>query len=761
MTEIGRGAFENCKSLTSITLPESVTEIGDCAFDECTSLKSITLPVGVTEIGESAFSKCTSLTSITLPDGVTKIGEFAFRSCESLSYINIPDGVTKIAVNVFSDCVSLERVIFSESLESIGDGYNNPFKGTIFGTVWFFVTHSKSGFKTQQLIEKNSQKFADCLVLFLKDNGKHPLVKPNTFVKTAEYVLEQSEQFTLEDIQELAEIAKTRESKKAVTLFDSFIKAQTAPEEKQDERFAPLYKLFKVSELTTRFVKYEKDIDYTQVKLKDTGETAPVFVTKAALADYLAMFDEYKGGFGGDVLTVYYCPNSDKAAEYLDADSLAKAVESAYQKRVNTDPAWIIPYCRYGTSAMIAEIVSQIPKWDRWATGGSQGRRRAKIAVPSVKLSKTKEAMMYYEKKNELDVYARFHNTTADILRDTVLADFGIDDEGKVIYDLGNKTITAALQDDLTFSLYDNDAQKTVKSIPKKGADPDLHAKASDDFKKLKSDVKKVVKARNDLLFDCFLSGRTRPANEWLSVYPTNPVLRKVAELIVWNQGKDTFLLTKDGAVDCNGQPYTINENRSIGVTHTIEMDAETLSAWRDYFAEKKIKQPFEQVWEAAVDSYSIKEDRYKGCPLPFYYFRNRAKHGITIEDEDFHNVITINFKECSTYVERLDWEHHYIDNEHRFEVEDFTFNEYTRQVNHIVYLLDKWTIRQCILKDDPTIGTLLDSFTLPQIMSFIDLPTKNECVNTTAVLLNYRNEHYPEYDGFAALDDLLLDDDF
>ncbi len=95
-------------------------------------------------------------------------------------------------------------------------------------------------------------------------------------------------------------------------------------------------------------------------------------------------------------------------------------------------------------------------------------------------------------------------------------------------------------------------------------------------FRVRSADVKKVVKARNELLFDYFLSGKTRPANEWLAVYPTNTVLRKVAELIVWNQGKDTFQLTKDGAVDCNGQPYTINENRSIGVAHPIEMDDQT-----------------------------------------------------------------------------------------------------------------------------------------------------------------------------------------
>ncbi len=738
-----------------------MTKIGERAFAGCTSLTNIKIPEGVTKIETIVFYNCKSLKSITIPENVTEIGSSAFNGCESLTSIMLPEGVTTIQSDAFSRSSALERIVFPKSLKNVGDGSDNPFNGSIFGTVWFFVKNTKAKFKNEDLYKKYSKEFAECLVQFLKDNGNHPLVKPNTFVKTAEYVLDHYGLFTLENIQELAELAKMRKSQKAFTLLDSCIKSASASEKELDERFAPIYELFESEDLTTRFARYEQDIDFTQVKLKDSSETAPVFVTKAALADYLAMFDEYKGGFGGDMLTVYYCPNSDKAAEYLDADSLAKAVDSTYKKRVNTDPAWIIPYCRYGTPAMIADIISDIPRWDKWATGGSQGRHRAKIAIPSVKLSKTKEAMMFYEKRKELDSYARFHHTTADILRDTVLADFGLDDEGKVTYDLGNKTITATLQDDLTFSLYDNDAQKVVRIIPKKGTDPELYEKASEEFKKLKSDVKKVIKARNDLLFDYFLSGRTRYAKDWLAVYPTNPVLHKVAELIVWNQGKDTFLLTKDGVVDCHGQPYTIDENTRIGVAHPIEIDADTLTAWREYFAEKKLKQPFKQIWEAAIDPSSIKEDRYKDCPLPFFYFRNRAKHGITIEELDFHNEINIYFADCGAWADRLEWKRHEINNEDLFEVKDFTFNKYTRQVNHIVYLLDKWTIRQRILKDDPTIGTLLDSFTLPQIMSFIDLATKNECVNATAVLLEYKNEHYPEYDGFAALDDLLLDDDF
>ena len=62
---IAGGAFYNCKSLKSITIPNSVTSIGDRAFYDCYNLTSITIPNSVTSIGDDAFSYCTSLTSIT------------------------------------------------------------------------------------------------------------------------------------------------------------------------------------------------------------------------------------------------------------------------------------------------------------------------------------------------------------------------------------------------------------------------------------------------------------------------------------------------------------------------------------------------------------------------------------------------------------------------------------------------------------------------------------------------------------------------
>ena len=122
VTSIGGSAFGNCKSLTNMTIPDSVTLIGNGAFLGCTSLTSVTIPDSVTSIGERAFSECTSLTSVTIPDSVTSIGEGAFYDCSSLTSVTIPDSVTSIGDYAFYGCESLTSVTIPDSVTSIGNG---------------------------------------------------------------------------------------------------------------------------------------------------------------------------------------------------------------------------------------------------------------------------------------------------------------------------------------------------------------------------------------------------------------------------------------------------------------------------------------------------------------------------------------------------------------------------------------------------------------------------------------------------------------
>ena len=105
VTSIGVYAFDTCKKLTSVTIPESVTSIDDWAFFGCTGLTSVTIPNSVVTIGYYALGSCSGLTSVTIGNGVTSISMKAFDDCSALTSIDIPNSVTSIGVYAFSGCI--------------------------------------------------------------------------------------------------------------------------------------------------------------------------------------------------------------------------------------------------------------------------------------------------------------------------------------------------------------------------------------------------------------------------------------------------------------------------------------------------------------------------------------------------------------------------------------------------------------------------------------------------------------------------------
>lgn len=149
-------AFNNCSSLESINIPQSVTSISYEAFNYCNSLKAITVdslnpsykssnevlyskdgtkivqyPAGkdddnyviddnVKTIGQGAFFGANRLKSITIPNGVTSLDQYAFYKCDGLTNVKLPNTVTTINLGAFQYCSGLTNVIIPDSVTNIG-----------------------------------------------------------------------------------------------------------------------------------------------------------------------------------------------------------------------------------------------------------------------------------------------------------------------------------------------------------------------------------------------------------------------------------------------------------------------------------------------------------------------------------------------------------------------------------------------------------------------------------------------------------------
>ena len=353
-------------------------------------------------------------------------------------------------------------------------------------------------------------------------------------------------------------------------------------------------------------------------------------------------------------------------------------------------------------------------------------KERVEVVRGAVLLNDTVTAMRYADSLGLLERYAEMRGTDADTIRDSIISDFGLDESGRKEWTLGGKTLTAVLNTDLTLSLSDEDG-KVLKSVPKKGAEPEEFEAVNKEFAAMKKDIKAVAKTRNEKIFADFLSGRKRSGKAWKDAYLHNPLLRMLARLIVWEQEGVTFTLREDGkAYNVNGKEYSVSD-KEVTVAHPMEMKKEETEAWQLYFNNNGLKQPFEQVWEPVTDASLVKPGRYDGCTIPLYMLMNKEKHGIIMEGQS-----QLTLKDCSAGLRLVEGHHDWVNND--FEVTDFRFKKYTRQVNHIVCHLDKGTVSGRVKKDDVTVAQWLDRFTLAQIMGFIDQAAKSNAVTQRMV---------------------------
>lgn len=147
ITTIGDDAFNYCRNISNISLPEGITTVGKKAFYECTNLECMTLGANIKSFGEKAFDNCISLfslhissigdwcqiefadptanpiyhsgvivingkkvTTLAIPAWISKINNYAFYNCATISGVKIPKTITNIGKDAFYGCEGVAKV---------------------------------------------------------------------------------------------------------------------------------------------------------------------------------------------------------------------------------------------------------------------------------------------------------------------------------------------------------------------------------------------------------------------------------------------------------------------------------------------------------------------------------------------------------------------------------------------------------------------------------------------------------------------------
>jgi len=139
---VGDNAFLNCRSLTELALPVSITEVGRSAFENTAletfssaklkkigarafagmrNLKRFVVSDNIESLPESIFESCTSLASVKLSITCNDIGKNAFNGCSSLEDVTLPLSVEKIQAGAFAGCSSLKKMVIPASVAVIGE----------------------------------------------------------------------------------------------------------------------------------------------------------------------------------------------------------------------------------------------------------------------------------------------------------------------------------------------------------------------------------------------------------------------------------------------------------------------------------------------------------------------------------------------------------------------------------------------------------------------------------------------------------------
>ncbi len=334
--------------------------------------------------------------------------------------------------------------------------------------------------------------------------------------------------------------------------------------------------------------------------------------TAASEEQIAALFAAYAdlGSMGRSDIAAAIAADLDKK----ELEALACEVwELWYKEGAQSKTKWVLPFAAvFGGAAMTPKLIHAINDWPKNARGAMACNAVAALSVspdPAALVAvdsisrKFKFRQVKAAAAAALESAAQALGITAEELADRIVPTLDFAPDGSRVFDYGPRKFTVRLTPSLELAVT-TEAGKTVKSMPSPGKtdDPEKAPAAYEAYKALKKQIKTTITAQRARLEMALSAQRCWESEAWQKLFVDNPVMHQFAISLIWgvyknNELKETFRYMEDGSFNTvDEEEYTLPGGVSIGLVHPIELDTDTLEAWKQQLEDYEIIQSIDQL---------------------------------------------------------------------------------------------------------------------------------------------------------------------
>ncbi|MCD7899228.1 MAG: DUF4132 domain-containing protein [Bacteroides sp.] len=381
-------------------------------------------------------------------------------------------------------------------------------------------------------------------------------------------------------------------------------------------------------ESNQKLISWISDDLLADARFVDLSGKAPAIVLKYILSEYMALEEAYK---------IKAC---DKVIERLHLPDFQATLENIYllwkENNAETKRKMImVLYCIYASDSQILKLKNQLKDWAEAARGAiaafvvnaiaMNGRSVALMMIDSI-AAKFPNKQVKGAAQTAFSFAAKALEIPEEVLSDKIVPTLGFDKEGTKTVDYGTRTFTLTLLPNFSLTIFDNEKQKEIKSMPAPAANDDLvkALAAKREFSELKKQIKATVQTQTSRLEKVLTNGRTWKTDAWKELFVDNPIMHRFAIGLIWgiytdNNLTDTFRYMEDGTFNTvDEEEYRLPDDGAITLIHPSELDADTLSQWKEQLDDYEIAQPLPQLSAPviAIELHEISDKkiiRYNG----------------------------------------------------------------------------------------------------------------------------------------------------